>query len=78
MRVRMLGSVLATVFSAALALGALGGSSHGVGDDRQAAPPDTGWTSVEAAPITDTGWTRVQAVAETDTGWTIGGKGVAS
>lgn len=74
MRVRMLGSVLATVFSAALALGALGGSGHGVGDARKAAPPDTGWTSVEATPGSDTGWTR----AETDTGWTTGPKRVGA
>lgn len=56
MRVRILGSVLAAVFSAAVALGALSGASLGSGDPG-AGPADTGWSNVKAGPSTDTGWT---------------------
>ncbi|MDX2936820.1 hypothetical protein [Streptomyces ipomoeae] len=71
MRVRMLGSVLAAIFSTAVAFGVLGGFGL-VGDDTDTSiPPDSGWTSVEAdsgwtsAPA-DSGWTNVLA----DSGWT--------
>ncbi len=53
MRARLLGSVLAAVFSAVATFGALD-AGHA-----EAAPLDTGWTSVRA----DTGWTGVPAVA---------------
>lgn len=57
MRVRILGSALAAVFSAAVALGALSGASLGSSGNGVERPADTGWTSVEAAPPADTGWT---------------------
>lgn len=69
MRVRMLGSVLAAVFSTTVAFGTLGGSGL-AGDDADTS--DSGWTGVEAdsgwtiAPA-DSGWTGVLA----DSGWTI-------
>ena len=78
MRARLLGSVLATVFSAALAVGTLSAASP---IDREA-PPDSGWTSVGADPAdsgwtsakagpADSGWTSVQASGPGDSGWTI-------
>ncbi|GAA3900304.1 hypothetical protein GCM10023084_61000 [Streptomyces lacrimifluminis] len=56
MRVRLLGSVLATVFSVAVAVGVLGGSGLA---DPAVPPPDSGWDSVQAAdPVfpADSGW----------------------
>ncbi|GGR83626.1 hypothetical protein GCM10010252_22920 [Streptomyces aureoverticillatus] len=57
MRVKILGSALAAVFSAAVALGALGGLSADTGEYTQSVrQPDTGWTNVQTAEA-DTGWT---------------------
>lgn len=70
MRARLLGSVLAAVFSVAVAFGALGGSGLAAGA-QTSAPPDSGWTSVEATPA-DSGWTNVvAAAAPADSGWTV-------
>lgn len=60
MRVRMLRSVLATVFSATVAFGALSGMGLGLADF----PPDSGWDSVQAmAPPADSGWDSTPARA---------------
>jgi len=72
MRARLLGSVLAAVFSVAVAFGTSGGSGLDVVHAELTVPPDSGWTDVEAAPA-DSGWTKVLAgVAEIppDSGWT--------
>lgn len=79
MRARMLGSVLATVFSAALAFGAVGGSATvaastaGPGDSGwNPAPPvkplgDSGWNPASPAKLLgDSGWNSVKAGAEAD------------
>lgn len=82
MRARLLGSVLAAVFSVAVASGALGGSGLDAGGARTWAGPDSGWTSVKAtltdsgwtdveASPADSGWTSVEAAAPVDSGWTI-------
>ncbi len=59
MRARLLGSVLATVFSAVVVVSALGEGPV------KASPLDTGWTSVQA----DTGWT-LEPATTTDSGQT--------
>ena len=67
MRARLLGSVLAAVFSVAVAFGALGGSDLDALDAKMSVPPDSGWT----APQLDSGWTKVvSAEAPPDSGWT--------
>ncbi len=65
MRARLLGSVLAAVFSVAVAFGALGGSDLDALDAQMSAPPDSGWT----APQLDSGWTGTDATPA-DSGWT--------
>lgn len=69
MRARLLGSVLAAVFSVAVAFGALGGSGLDAGGARTWAGPDSGWTSVKAT-VADSGWTAVEAAVQGDSGWT--------
>ncbi|MFF3325680.1 hypothetical protein [Streptomyces sp. NPDC002889] len=50
--------MLATVFSATVAFGALSGIGLGLADF----PPDSGWDSVQAiAPPPDSGWDSVGA-----------------
>ncbi len=67
---RLLRSVLAVAFSAAVALGALSGAGLGA---TSAGPPDSGWGSAPvdsgwgSAPV-DSGWGSVQA-APPDSGW---------
>ncbi|GGZ90144.1 hypothetical protein GCM10010344_67110 [Streptomyces bluensis] len=80
MRVRMLGSVLAAVFSIAATFGTLEGSGLVVGGAERATQSDgddSGWTSIEAdsgwtGPPADSGWTVIQAEGAEDSGWTIG------
>src|SRR5690242_8600816 len=68
MRARLLGSVLAAVFSVAVASGSLGASGLDAGGARTWAGPDSGWTSVKAT-MADSGWTAAEAVPG-DSGWT--------
>lgn len=66
MRARLLGSVLAAVFSVAVAFGALGGSGLDAVDAQiSTPPPDSGWTSAQL----DSGWTGTGATP-VDSGWT--------
>jgi len=64
MRARLLGSVLAAVFSVPVAVGALGGSGQ------TDPPPDSGWDIIQAAdPVTlavpvDSGWDSAPVDAE--------------
>jgi hypothetical protein len=75
MRARLLGSVLAAVFSVAVAVGALGGSGLLAGQPDPTFPPDSGWDSVQAVSPElppDSGWDLVQAADPTslsDSGW---------
>ena len=68
MRARLLGSVLAAVFSVAVASGSLGASGLDAGGARTWAGLDSGWTSVKATPA-DSGWNAAEAVPG-DSGWT--------
>lgn len=68
MRARLLGSVLAAVFSVAVASGSLGASGLDAGGARSWAGPDSGWTSVKAS-LADSGWTAAEA-GPADSGWT--------
>jgi len=64
MRARLLGSVLAAVFSVVVTVGALGGSGS---TDSVVPPPDSGWDSVQAADLTfpaDSGWDSIPVDAD--------------
>lgn len=65
---RMLRSVLATVFSAAVVFGAMSGAGLGSGHAGAAVSGDSGWTIVQGGPP-DSGWTSVQT-GPPDSGWT--------
>jgi hypothetical protein len=57
---RMLRSVLATVFSAAVVFGAISGAGLGSGQAGTELSADSGWTRVQAGPP-DSGWTSTPA-----------------
>ncbi|WP_274560907.1 hypothetical protein [Streptomyces spiramyceticus] len=64
---RMLRSVLAGLFSAAVAFGAMSGAGLVSGNARAESPPDSGWDVVQAGSL-DSGWDVVQA-GSLDSGW---------
>ena len=71
MRPRLLGSVLAAVFSIAAVLGVHGGSVLDAGQTRSVVLPDSGGNTVaRVVPAGDSGWNGVaMAVPAGDSGW---------
>jgi hypothetical protein len=71
MRPRLLGAVLAAVFSAIVALGAHGDLVVDAGGTQPQGKLDSGWDLIRASSASDSGWDVIRASSASDSGWDI-------